>query len=100
LESGASAPGHIEAMADTLSPAGPDTRIIPGHGSLADRTGRQAARDMLADARSRVKALLDDGTAEQDIVDANPLAVYDSWSWNFITTEVMTRTLIRDLQSL
>ncbi|HLU05832.1 MAG TPA: MBL fold metallo-hydrolase [Woeseiaceae bacterium] len=100
LDSGGSVAGYIEAMDDILSLAGPDTRIIPGHGSLADRTGLQAARDMLADARSRVKALLDDGTAEQDIVDANPLAAYESWSWNFITTEVMTRTLIRDLQSL
>ena len=99
LDSGGSVSGYIEAMDDILSLTGADTQIIPGHGSLANKAELQAARDMLADARSKVKTLLDDGKAEQDIVDANPLAAYESWSWNFITTEIMTRTLIRDLQS-
>jgi cyclase len=100
IDSGGSVAGYIEAMDDILSLAGPDTRIIPGHGPLANKAGLQAARDMLANARSKVKTLLDEGKPEQDIVDANPLAAYESWSWNFITTETMTRTLIRDLQSL
>lgn len=100
IDSGGSVAGYIEAMDDILSLAGPDTRIIPGHGPLANKAALQAARDMLADARSKVKTLLDEGKPGQDIVDANPLAAYESWSWNFITTEIMTRTLIRDLQSL
>ncbi|HEX5764617.1 MAG TPA: MBL fold metallo-hydrolase [Woeseiaceae bacterium] len=100
LASGGSVAGYIEAMDDILSLAGPDTRIIPGHGALANKAELQAARDMLAGARSKVKALLDDGKSEQDILDENPLADYESWSWNFITTEIMTRTLVRDLQSM
>lgn len=99
LDSGGSVEGYIDAMDDILSLAGPDTRIIPGHGPLANKTELQAARDMLADARSNVKDMLDDGKSEQDILDENPLAAYESWSWSFITTEVMTRTLVRDLQA-
>lgn len=99
LDSGGSVGGYLEAMDDILSLAGPDTRIIPGHGPLADKADLQAARDMLADARSKVKALLDEGKSEQDVLHENPLAAYENWSWSFITTEIMTRTLIRDLQS-
>lgn len=100
LASGGSVAGYIEAMDDILSLAKPDTRIIPGHGPLANKAELQAARDMLADARSKVKTLLDDGKSEQDILDENPLAAYESWSWDFITTEIMIRTLVRDLQSM
>ncbi|MEX2125852.1 MAG: MBL fold metallo-hydrolase [Woeseia sp.] len=98
LDSGGSVSGYIEAQDDILSLAGSETRIVPGHGPLAAKSDLQAARDMLADARSRVKALLDAGKSEQDIVDENPLATYQDWHWDFITTERMTRTLIRDLE--
>jgi glyoxylase-like metal-dependent hydrolase (beta-lactamase superfamily II) len=98
LDSGGSVSGFIEAQDDILSLAGADTRIIPGHGPLARKSDLQAARDMLADARRRVKEMVDSGRSEQDIVDANPLAPHQDWNWEFITTERMTRTLIRDLK--
>ena len=98
LESGGSVAGYLEAQDDILSLAGPESRIIPGHGPLAGKSDLRAARDMLADATGRVKALVDAGRSEQDIVAENPLEPYEDWSWNFITTEVMTRTLVRDLQ--
>jgi hypothetical protein len=53
---------------------------------------------MLIDAEARVKTLLDKGMDDEAIFAANPLADYhDEYSWGFITTEVMTRTLIRSL---
>ena len=56
------------------------------------------AVDMLVDARRRVKALVDAGKSEDQIVADNPLAMYhEVWSWRFISTERMTRTLVRDL---
>ena len=37
-------------------------------------------------------------SAEEEILAENPLAGYhEEWSWQFITTERMTRTLVRDL---
>jgi glyoxylase-like metal-dependent hydrolase (beta-lactamase superfamily II) len=98
LESGGSVAGYLEAQDDILSLAGPDSRIIPGHGALAGKADLQAARDMLADASNRVQALIDAGRSEQEIVAENPLEPYEDWSWDFITTERMTRTLVRDLQ--
>jgi glyoxylase-like metal-dependent hydrolase (beta-lactamase superfamily II) len=98
LESGGSVAGYLEAQDDILSLAGPDSRIIPGHGPLAGKADLQAARDMLADASNRVQALIDAGRSEQEIVAENPLEPYEDWNWDFITTERMTRTLVRDLQ--
>lgn len=98
LASGGTVAGYLDAQDDILSLAGPESRIIAGHGPLAAKSDLQAARAMLADARDRVKALVDAGKSEDEIVDENPLEVYDDWSWNFITTELMIRTIVRDLQ--
>ncbi len=98
LDSGGSVAGYIAAQEDMLSLAGPGTRIIPGHGPVADRDDLQASRDMLVDARDRVQHLINEGQSEDEVVAANPLAVYhDKWNWQFITTERMTRTLFRGL---
>lgn len=97
LDSGGTVEGFLEAQEDILSLAGSGTRIIPGHGPLATKSDLQAARNMLAEARDRVKALVDAGKSEQDILEENPLAPWQAWSWDFITTEAMTRTLVREL---
>ncbi|HUD97159.1 MAG TPA: MBL fold metallo-hydrolase, partial [Woeseiaceae bacterium] len=98
LDSGGSVAGYIAAQKDMLSLIGAETRIIPGHGPLANKADLQAAHDMLADARDRVQALVDDGRSEEEVLAANPLEMYhEDWNWQFITTERMTRTLYRDL---
>jgi hypothetical protein len=55
---------------------------------------------MLADCLARVKKLVGEGLSEEAILAANPLADYhDGWNWGFITTERMTKTLVRSLTS-
>lgn len=97
LGTGGSVEGYIAAQDDVLSLAGENTKIIPGHGPLATKADLEAARNMLRDARDRVRRLIDEGKSEDDVVSANPLADYEGWSWEFITTERITRTLYRDL---
>ncbi len=98
LDSGGSVSGFIAAQTRLINLANEETRIIPGHGPLANRADLVRARDMLADAESRIRALLDQGMTADAILAANPLADYgESWSWGFITTERMTQTLIRAL---
>ena len=46
---------------------------------------------------SLVEPLVEKGMSADDIVAANPLEPYESYSWAFITTERMTRTLVRSL---
>ncbi|MDH3637230.1 MAG: MBL fold metallo-hydrolase [Gammaproteobacteria bacterium] len=99
LDSGGSVAGYLAAQKRVLSLAGADTKIIPGHGPLANKDDVQAAYDMLADACARIEALIRDGKTDDEIMALNPLADYDEdWTWGFITTEKMTRTLIRDIQ--
>jgi glyoxylase-like metal-dependent hydrolase (beta-lactamase superfamily II) len=97
LDGGGTVDGYIAGQREILSMADNETRIIPGHGPLANKADLQAAVDMLIDAKSRVKALVDAGQSNEAVLAENPLSVYDSWSWNFITTEVMTNTIYRSL---
>ncbi|HZD51610.1 MAG TPA: MBL fold metallo-hydrolase [Woeseiaceae bacterium] len=98
LDSGGSVDGYIRAQEAVLSRAGTDTRIIPGHGPLGTKDDLQTAHNMLVDARERIRKLVDAGKSEEEVLSADPLSRYDDdWSWEFITTERMTRTLYRGL---
>jgi len=98
LDSGGSVAGYEAGMQKLIDMSNAETKFIPGHGPLASRADVRQDLHMLIDAEARVQALLDDGMDEEDIVAANPLSVYeDDYSWGFITSEIMTRTLIRSL---
>lgn len=101
LDNGGSVAGFLAAQRRILAMSDDDTVIIAGHGKVtANKTDLQAAIDMLVDAEARVKALVLKGNTEEQVLAANPLAVYhDTWNWNFITTERMTKTLYRSLTS-
>ncbi len=86
------------AMQRLIDMSDDETRFLSGHGPVASRAEVQQDLNMLNDAEALVKALIDKGMGEEEIVAANPLSVYhDEYNWGFITTEVMTRTLIRSL---
>jgi glyoxylase-like metal-dependent hydrolase (beta-lactamase superfamily II) len=98
LDNGGNVDGFIAAQERILSMSDDATQIIPGHGPLADKQDLQAAVDMLKDSFARVRALVEAGQSEEEILAANPLADYhDEWNWGFITTERMTKTLVRQL---
>ena len=98
LDSGGDVSGYQAAMQKLIDMSDDETKFISGHGPVGTRAGVQQDLAMLIDAEARVKALIDKGMSEEDIVAANPLSVYhDDYNWGFITTERMTRTLIRSL---
>jgi len=98
LDGGGSVAGFIAGQKKIIALADDQTKIIPGHGALANKADLQAAVDMLEDAQARVKALVDAGKSQQEVLAENPLADYeDGWSWEFITTERMTETIYRSL---
>ncbi|KAA9132827.1 MBL fold metallo-hydrolase [Marinihelvus fidelis] len=98
LDNGGTVSGYIAAQQALIERLDDTSKVIPGHGPLATRADLQRDHDMLVDARARVKALVDDGQSADEIVAANPLADYhDDYNWGFISTERMTRTLVRDL---
>lgn len=100
LDRGGTVDGYIAGAQKIYGIADDDTRIIAGHGPLATKADLGIFIEMLVDARARVQALVLAGKSEDQIVAENPLASYhDEWSWNFITTERMTRTLVRSLST-
>jgi len=98
LDSGGSVEGYIAGQERLLALTDEQTKIIPGHGPLADHKDLKAAVAMLKDSYARVRSLVEAGQTEEEILAANPLADYhEDWNWSFITTERMTKTLIRAL---
>jgi glyoxylase-like metal-dependent hydrolase (beta-lactamase superfamily II) len=98
LDSGGSVSGFIAAQKKIIAIADDETKIIPGHGVLANKADLQAAVDMLEDAQARVRALVDAGKSQEEVIAENPLADYeDDWTWEFITAERMTATIYRSL---
>lgn len=71
--------GMIAAMELAVELAGPDTRVIPGHGSgVSDRAGMQEVLAMLHDLRDRVSALVAQGLSLEQTLEARPSAAYDA----------------------
>ena len=98
LDNGGTVSGYMTAMQQLIDMADEDTKFISGHGPAATRAGLEQDLAMLKDAGSLVKALIDKGMDAEEIVVSNPLASYhEQYNWGFITTERMTRTLIRSL---
>lgn len=78
--------GMIEAMDMAIGIAGPDTRVIPGHGEgSTDRAGMIEVQAMLLDMRDRVQALVDQGASLEEVLAASPLATYDA-RWGGVPT--------------
>ena len=73
--------GSIKGMLDAVDLieelAGPDTTLVPGHGTLVKKNDLLAYRAMLVDILAKVKTLRDQGTSLKDVLAANLTAPYD-----------------------
>jgi len=70
--------GMIQGLGTTIGLAGPNTKIIPGHGPTVDRAAVTAHRDMMLVLRDRVAGLIKQGKTAQDIIASKPTADFDS----------------------
>ncbi len=80
IGNGGSIDGMIAAAERILALADERTKLIPGHGPLADRTRLGAYRTMLVEVRARVAKLIKDGRTEAEAIAAKPTADLDA-SW-------------------
>lgn len=90
--------GVIAGLKYVASLADENTKIIPGHGALANKNDVEKTIALLEDARELVAKLIKAGKSDAEILQANPLAKYQNYSWNFITTEKMTNQVITNLR--
>ncbi len=85
VEHGGSISGVIAAAGEILKLAGPKTKIIPGHGPLADKAALVAYRDMLIGVRKAVQAQIGAGKSRADAVAAAPTQAFDGvWGKGFL----------------
>lgn len=78
LANGGSLDGLIEALGIAIGLAGPNTKIIPGHGRVATRADVMAHRDMILEVKARVAALVAQGMNVDQVLAARPTAAYDA----------------------
>ena len=74
---GGSVRGMLEAIDLIEKLAGPDTTLVPGHGTLIKKTDLLPYRDMLVDILAKVKTLRDQGKSLTEVLAANLTAPYD-----------------------
>jgi cyclase len=84
--------GMIAAADAYLRLTNAKTRIVPGHGPLADKAVLAEYRAMLVTARDRMARLVKDGESEDDVVAAKPFADLDA---KWAPTELASKNFIR-----
>jgi cyclase len=75
---GGSIKGMIEAVDLIEKIAGPDTTLIPGHGTLVMKKDLLGYRAMLVDILGKVQKLRDQGKSLDEVLGANLTAPYDA----------------------
>src|SRR6516165_6549973 len=73
--------GSIRGMLDAIDliekMAGPDTTLVPGHGTLVKKKDLLAYRGMLVDILAKVKTMRDQTRSLKEVLAANLTAAYD-----------------------
>lgn len=91
--------GVIDAIERAIKLAGPNTRIIPGHGEISDIDDLLEVRDMLVIVRDRIQKLVDDGKDLEAVLAAAPTAEYDArWGQGFMPASFFIETVYRELK--
>jgi len=75
---GGSFAGVIQALDQIMALAGPDTKLVPGHGTIVTRADLQPYRAMIVSVQQTVNRMIRNGKTRQDILSANVTAPYDA----------------------
>jgi len=75
---GGSLKGALDALELTMKIAGPNTKLIPGHGTFINRADIIPYRDMILAVQSRVQELIAQGKTEEEVLAAKVTAPFDA----------------------
>jgi cyclase len=70
--------GLLDGLGVVIGLAGPNTKIVPGHGPVVGRAEVLANRDMILAVRDRVAQLIAQGKTQDEVLAASPTAEYDA----------------------
>jgi glyoxylase-like metal-dependent hydrolase (beta-lactamase superfamily II) len=77
VTNGGSFLGTIEALTQMIAMAGPNTKVVPGHGPVVDKAALVFHRDMAVTVRDRVAKMLREGKSADDILASKPTAEFE-----------------------
>ena len=97
LDSGGSVRGYHAAVSALLTKMDSDTRIIPGHGELADVEDYRQFRDMLGESIEWMVAAKAQGKTLDLLIEEGVPAKWRDWGWQFISNERWITTLFNDI---
>lgn len=101
LKSGGSVDGYIAAAKRGLMVIDDETKIIPGHGELSDKTEYKIFLAMLETLRTAIQKAIDEGKTEDDIKSDESLTkIYDDLGYGtgFINSEKIRLTFYKSLK--
>src|SRR6478736_167095 len=75
---GGSLNGMIAGLGEVIGLAGPNTKIIPGHGPTVDRAAVTMHRDMMLVVKDRIAKLVDQGKTQDEVLAAKTTADFDA----------------------
>ena len=78
VNNGGSLKGALEALDQTMKVAGPNTRLVPGHGTFINRTDLIPYRDMILAVQTKVQQQIGEGKTEEQVVAAKVTAPFDA----------------------
>jgi cyclase len=91
--------GMIAGADLALGMADTSTRIVPGHGPLADKAALTKARDMLVTVRDRVQKLKTAGRKLEEAIAAKPTADLDgTWGKGFMPPDMFVSIVYNTLR--
>ena len=101
LNSGGSVDGYIESVKQGLKVVNDDTKIIPGHGPLSNKTEYASFLVMLETLKANVLTEINKGKTENEVAGNSAITkTYDDlgYSWSFINSEKIRRTFYKSLK--
>jgi len=98
--SGGTQAGFIAAIKLALTIAGPNTKVIPGHGALATRADLEATLAMHEGARAAVAARIKAGDTLEKAIAAKPLAPWTpTFGGGFIKEDAYVTVIYNELKA-
>jgi glyoxylase-like metal-dependent hydrolase (beta-lactamase superfamily II) len=95
---GGSIGGMIAGATKMLAMVDNNTKIVPGHGPLGNKTDLKNFRDMLETVRARIQKLKSSGKSVQEAVAAKPLADLDPvWGKGFLNGDIFVQLVYTTL---
>lgn len=98
LASAGSIDGMIQALDQILAHTDEQTKIVPGHGSLATRADLQGYREMLEHVREHIRVLIAEGKTIDEAVAAAPTQDFDAeWGRGYVSPHVFVQMIYSSL---